>query len=115
MTTDFEARVYALVRRIPAGKVASYGWIAGVLGNPRRARMVGQAMARLPERSGVPWHRVVNVQRKISPRADWEVPNMQRELLEAEGVVFDGDTVRRAHLISHEAELDPHSTYARQQ
>jgi methylated-DNA-protein-cysteine methyltransferase-like protein len=106
MPSNFAARVYALVRRIPAGKVASYGWIASVTGNPRRARMVGQALARLPERSGVPWHRVVNSQRKISTR-DFEVPNMQREMLQAEGVVFDGETVRRAYLISHEAELNP--------
>ncbi len=105
MARDFDARVYALVRRIPAGKVASYGWIAAALGNPRRARMVGNALARLPERSDVPWHRVINSQRKISPRADWEVPNMQRELLEAEGVVFEGEAVRRAHLIVEDKEL----------
>ncbi|MCC7208289.1 MAG: MGMT family protein, partial [Anaerolineae bacterium] len=85
----FQAQVYALVRRIPAGKVASYGWIGSALGYTRRARMVGQALARLPANSGVPWYRVVNSQRKISTR-DWEVPDMQRELLAAEGVRFDG-------------------------
>lgn len=77
--------VYAMVRRIPKGKVATYGEIALFLGWPQGARTVGWALRALPPGSGVPWHRVVNAQGKISlPN-----PEHQRELLEAEGVIFN--------------------------
>jgi len=91
---DFNLRVWALVRQIPHGKVSSYGRIAAMLPPPEGvkpetyfafgARWVGGAMAKAP--ADLPWWRVVNAQGKISLR-----PNAarQRELLEAEGVVFD--------------------------
>ncbi len=87
MDNTFFDQVYALVRRIPPGKVATYGQIAALLGNPRGARTVGWAMRACPE--DVPWHRVINSQGRIStgPSRD-EIP-LQRVLLEAEGVVFD--------------------------
>lgn len=81
---QFDA-VYAMVRRIPEGRVASYGQIAFFLGWPRGARTVGWALRALTPGSGVPWHRVVNARGKIS----LSNPKRQRELLEAEGVVFD--------------------------
>ena len=79
------ARVYALVRRIPEGRVATYGQIARWLGWPRGARTVGWALRALSPGSGVPWHRVVNARGRISQR---EV-EAQRERLEAEGIFFD--------------------------
>ena len=81
---QFDA-VYAMVRKIPAGKVASYGQIAFFLGWPNGARTVGWALRALKPGSGVPWHRVVNAQGRISLAN----PEHQRELIEAEGVVFN--------------------------
>jgi len=82
--------VYKLVRRIPAGRVATYGQIAALTGFPRHARQVGYALAAL--RGGdddVPWHRVVNAGGRVSPRAEPGYEDYQRILLEAEGVEFD--------------------------
>ncbi len=82
-------RIYAVVRRIPRGRVASYGQVARLAGRPGAARQVGYALAALREDSGVPWQRVVNAQGGVSPRAEpgWEA--LQRRLLEAEGIRFD--------------------------
>jgi methylated-DNA-protein-cysteine methyltransferase-like protein len=95
---DFNERVWALARRIPRGKVASYGQLALMLAPPAgvesstyRAfgpRWVGGAMAACPD--DVPWQRVLNSQGKISQRPGAE---KQRKLLEAEGVVFKNDRV----------------------
>lgn len=81
-------RIYATTRRIPRGRVATYGQIAQAAGLPGRARQVGYAMYALPSGSRVPWHRVVNAQGKVSRR---RVPGgelTQRMLLEREGVRF---------------------------
>jgi methylated-DNA-protein-cysteine methyltransferase-like protein len=87
--TKNRAAIYAHVRRIPAGRVATYGQIAHLVGAPRSARQVGQALAALDDDSDVPWHRVVNAQGRISPRRDAGSDEFQRLLLEDEGVVFD--------------------------
>ena len=79
-------RIYAVVRQIPAGKVATYGQIAGIVGDCT-ARVVGYAMAAAPD--DVPWQRVINAQGKVSPRADHWGSETQRLRLEAEGVHFD--------------------------
>ena len=78
-------RIYEIVRRIPYGKVATYGQIALLCGFPRNARQVGYALrtGRLGE---VPAHRVVNAQGRLSGAAAFEVWDMQKLLLEAEGV-----------------------------
>jgi methylated-DNA-protein-cysteine methyltransferase-like protein len=81
--SEFE-RVYALVRQIPRGKVATYGQIAQWLGWPRGARTVGWALRAL-ETDDVPWQRVVNAQGRVSLRGD----TTQQTLLETESVVFD--------------------------
>lgn len=81
-------RIYAVVRQIPRGKVATYGQIAAVVGGCS-ARMVGYALAALPEGSDVPWQRVINHQGKISPHGFGYGSAMQRQLLEQEGVLFD--------------------------
>ncbi|MFN2121350.1 MAG: MGMT family protein [Anaerolineales bacterium] len=95
---EFNERVWDLARKIPRGKVASYGQLALMLAPPAgveastyRAfgpRWVGGAMAACP--SEVPWQRVLNSQGKISKRPGAE---KQRKMLEAEGVVFKNDRV----------------------
>src|SRR5690606_8611188 len=83
-------RIHAVVRQIPPGRVATYGQIAAIVGDCT-PRMVGYAMASLPPRSDVPWHRVINAQGKISLRADGGGAVEQRARLEAEGIHFDAD------------------------
>ena len=82
-------RIYAVVRRIPRGRVASYGQVAQLAGLPGHARQVGYALHALPEGSGVPWHRVINAQGRVSPRSEPGWDGLQRQLLEREGVHFD--------------------------
>jgi methylated-DNA-protein-cysteine methyltransferase related protein len=81
-------RIYALVRAIPPGKVASYGQIAALVAGCT-ARMVGYAMAALPGSSNVPWHRVINSQGAVSPRRGGDGGLRQRFLLEKEGLRFN--------------------------
>lgn len=84
-------RVWAVVERIPSGKVATYGQIAALAAVPGRsgARQVGYALASLGQDSDIPWHRVINAQGRLSPRADPDAARYQRLLLEAEGIGFD--------------------------
>ena len=83
------ARIYAVTRQIPKGQVATYGQI-GLVADVPSARMVGRAMAILPPRSKVPWHRVLNSQGKISLRSEGGGEAEQQRRLRAEGVLFDG-------------------------
>jgi len=84
------SRIHEVVRRIPRGRVASYGQVALLAGLPGRARQVGYAMAALDDDADVPWHRVVNARGEISPRAGGTTfERIQRMLLEEEGVLFD--------------------------
>lgn len=85
---DAHRRIYAVVARIPRGKVASYGQVAVLAGLPGRARQVGHAMSSLPVGSSVPWHRVVNASGAVSERGIPGAEGFQRHLLEEEGVVF---------------------------
>jgi methylated-DNA-protein-cysteine methyltransferase-like protein len=83
-------RIYEVVKRIPEGRVATYGQIAKLAGLPNGARQVGYALAALYGTSDVPWQRVVNAKGEISPRADPAGhEDLQRRLLEGEGVTFD--------------------------
>lgn len=81
-------RIYGVVRRIPAGRVCSYGRVAALAGLPGHARQVGYALHALPEHTAVPWHRVVNARGAISLRRPGGGEE-QRYRLEMEGVVFD--------------------------
>jgi methylated-DNA-protein-cysteine methyltransferase-like protein len=81
--------IYAMVCRIPEGRVATYGQIARLINRPRGARQIGYALAALRDDMQVPWHRVVNVQGGISRRAKDGYEEYQRILLESEGVTFD--------------------------
>lgn len=82
-------RIYAAVKRIPRGRVATYGQIAEIAGLPRQARMVGYALNALPESRSLPWHRVINAKGEVSPRSEPGFERVQRALLEREGVEFD--------------------------
>ena len=83
---------YDIVRRIPSGRVATYGQVARLAGRPRNARQVGYAMAALPDDLDIPWHRVINARGTISRRSGGATfERIQRVLLEAEGVRFDGE------------------------
>ena len=84
------SRFYAVVRRIPRGRVATYGQVAALAGRPGHARQAGYALHALGEHTTVPWHRVVNAQGRLSlmrrgPGAGFE----QRFRLEREGIEFD--------------------------
>ncbi len=81
-------RIYAVVRRIPRGRIASYGQVARLVEISGGARQVGYAMFALPDRSDVPWHRVVNAAGAISRRRVPGAELSQRILLEREGVRF---------------------------
>ena len=87
--SEAQRKFYDVIRRIPHGRVATYGQVAALAGLPRRARMVGQALRSTPEGLEIPWYRVVNAQGRVSPRGGigWE-EGYQRHLLEEEGVVF---------------------------
>ncbi len=82
-------RIYAAVRRIPRGRVATYGQIATIAGLDGHARQVGYALHALPERNDVPWHRVINAKGEISPRSAGDSHELQKMLLEGEGVEID--------------------------
>ena len=78
------------MRRIPRGRVATYGQVAALAGLPGAARQVGYALHALPAGADdVPWQRVVNAKGEVSPRAEPGADDEQRALLEAEGVRFD--------------------------
>lgn len=81
-------RIYDTARRIPRGRVATYGQIAEIVGRCT-PRQVGYAMAAVPFGSDVPWHRVINSRGMVSERAGGDGSAAQRALLEAEGVRFD--------------------------
>lgn len=83
---SFDDAVYALVRRIPKGRIVTYGQIAALLQRPRAARAVGGAMRRCP--AGVPWHRVVNAAGRISRRRRASSMLTQHMLLEREGITI---------------------------
>jgi methylated-DNA-protein-cysteine methyltransferase-like protein len=84
-------RIYAVVRRVPRGRVATYGQIAALAGMPRHARQVGYALNRLPADSAVPWHRIVNAKGRIGLRANGlGYEELQAQLLRREGVRLKG-------------------------
>ncbi len=81
-------RIYAAVKKIPRGKVATYGQVALLAGLGRHARQVGYALHAIPEGKKIPWHRVINTKGEISARSRGDHDELQRVLLEKEGVVF---------------------------
>lgn len=89
MSEGSYARIYAVVRRIPQGRVATYGQVAELAELSGHARQVGYALHALPSGTTVPWHRVVNAAGACSLRAVPGADLTQRLLLEREGVRFD--------------------------
>ncbi|HEX3068852.1 MAG TPA: MGMT family protein [Thermoanaerobaculia bacterium] len=87
--SDTRRKIYAAVKRIPRGRVATYGQIATIAGLDGHARQVGYALHDLPDGNDIPWHRVINARGEISPRSAGDSHELQRMLLEAEGVEFD--------------------------
>lgn len=85
--TTFE-KIYAVVRRIPEGKVSTYGQIARLAGNPRWARVVGYALHVNPAFGKIPCHRVVNREGRTAPAFAFGGSDVQRAMLESEGVTF---------------------------
>jgi methylated-DNA-protein-cysteine methyltransferase-like protein len=83
--------VYSIVRKIPRGKVATYGQIARIAGNPRWSRVVGYALHVNPDPDTIPCHRVLNRLGEVSPAFVFGGLDVQRSLLEAEGVAFEAD------------------------
>ncbi|MGC9321620.1 MAG: MGMT family protein [Kosmotogaceae bacterium] len=85
-TVSVYSRIYDMVRRIPSGRVATYGQIASLVGGCS-ARMVGYAMAGVSDET-IPWQRVINARGRISIR-DPNGYSLQKAILEREGIDFD--------------------------
>ena len=87
MTAEsFDRRVYALVREIPAGRVATYGQIAQLAGDKKMARAVGNALHKNPDPSGIPCYRVVNSKGELAGEFAFGGAGKQAELLVADGI-----------------------------
>ena len=84
-------KIYEVVKSIPKGKVATYGQVALLAGNPRWAGVVGYALHVNPEPGIIPCHRVVNREGKVAPSFAFGGEGVQRQLLESEGIVFESD------------------------
>lgn len=84
-------KIYETVKSIPKGKVATYGTVAALAGNPRWARVVGYALHVNPAPGVIPCHRVVNREGKIAESFAFGGGDAQRKLLEAEGIIFRPD------------------------
>ncbi len=89
MKDGFFDAVYDVVRKVPCGKVVSYGQVARAVGRPRAARQVGWALHVNPMPGVIPCHRVVNKEGRTAPAFAFGGSGVQRELLEKEGVGFD--------------------------
>ena len=84
-------RIYKVVRDIPRGCVATYGQVALLAGNPRWARVVGYALHNNPSPGVIPCHRVVDRHGRPAATFAFGGGDVQRQLLEAEGIVFEED------------------------
>ena len=86
----YATKILAVVRRVPRGKVATYGQVAALAGFAHAPRLAGYALHALPEGSPLPWHRIVGAGGKLSlARLSPDGALLQRLKLEAEGVGFD--------------------------
>lgn len=87
-SSAFAPSVHRVVRRIPPGRVTSYGTVAALAGAPRAARGVGAVLNALTPDRDVPWWRVVNRAGVLTIPAELGLRALQRQLLEDEGVAF---------------------------
>jgi len=90
MLNQFTLKVKTLIKQIPEGKVCTYGFLAGLAGNPGAARQIARILHSCSEKDGLPWHRVVNRYGKISLRPD-DGYEIQKQRLETEGIAFDSN------------------------
>lgn len=99
--TEFSKEIYRQVKSIPEGMVSTYGRIAFLAGRPGASRAVGYALHRNPEPGVIPCHRVVFRDGSLSPGFAFGGPEVQRSLLENEGVTFteDGKVDMSKHLL----------------
>ena len=86
-------KIWAVVRKIPRGHVASYAQVATAAGLPGRARMVGRALADAGASAKLPWHRVINAQGRLALPKSSQGYVEQKARLVAEGVIFSEDRV----------------------
>lgn len=84
-------QIYNVVQKIPKGKVATYGTVARMAGNPRWSRVVGYAIHVNPAPGIIPCHRVVNREGKTAATFAFGGGDIQRQMLEQEGIVFESD------------------------
>lgn len=88
--TTFE-KIYEVVKQIPKGKVATYGQVAFLAGNPHWSRVVGYALHVNPDPQSIPCHRVVNRNGQVAPGYVFGGADVQKSILESEGIEFDRD------------------------
>lgn len=100
-------KIYEVVKKIPVGKVASYGQVALAAGNPRWSRVVGYALHVNPEPGVIPCHRVVRKDGRLADSFAFGGANVQRDLLLSEGVDFlDEETVDMEKSMCRISEID---------
>lgn len=89
--TVLPTALYTALMQVPTGRVVTYGQLAQLAGRPGAARWAGSVLKSLPAHSKLPWHRVIAATGRIS--LPGEAGSEQRQRLEAEGVIFNGDKV----------------------
>jgi len=94
MEKPFFERVYEVVRKIPYGRVTTYGAIAKQIGSPMSSRMVGWALNNAHNLIDIPAHRVVNRQGLLTGKHHFETPSLMQELLENEGAIIKGNKIQ---------------------
>lgn len=92
--TDFFQRVYRVVKKIPHGKVTTYGAIANYLGSRKSARVVGWAMNSSHTNKDIPAHRVVNRVGLLTGKKHFFGINLMKQLLENEGLIIENDQIK---------------------
>ena len=85
-SNSFFQKVWSITKKIPKGKVATYGQIAAIVSTPRAARQVGWALHSMPENQKIPWHRVINSKGFISTTCLEHPSDLQKQLLGKEGI-----------------------------
>ena len=84
-------KIYEVVKAIPKGSVMTYGQVATLAGNPRWARVVGYALHSNPNPKEIPCHRVVMRDGSVAPGFVFGGPDIQKQILESEGITFTKD------------------------
>lgn len=91
--TNTFAEIYEIVKKIPVGKVSTYGRIAAILGSKSGARMIGYALNHAHDDDSIPAHRVVNRNGQLTGKMHFHPPQLMQQLLENEGLVIENDQI----------------------